>query len=75
MNNKEIKELGTFLSVRQTADELGYSKEGIRKLIKSGELSPVSKVDDFYLIHREAIDTFKKSRKSLKLSDKRFKEI
>lgn len=75
MADMEIKDLETFLSVRQTADELGFSKEGIRKLIKSGELSPVSKVDDFYLIHSEAIDTFKKNRKSLKLSDKRFKEI
>ncbi len=75
MTKKEFHELKSYLSMRQAAEELGFSKEGIRKLILSEELAPVSQVDGFHLIHIEAIKEFKKKRKEQKTRDKRFKEI
>ncbi len=75
MAQVKITELTSFLSVRQTAQELGFSKEGIRKLIHSGEISPVSKVDDFILIPSKTIQMFKESRRKQNNPDNRYKKL
>jgi len=62
-----------FFSLKQTAEKLNLSKEGVRFLINKNELTPVYKVDSYFIIPKKTIDTFKKNRKKRHISDRRYK--
>jgi len=58
-----VKELKGYNSLRQAAQKLGMSKEGVRWYIKNtNKLTPIYRVDDFYLIPDETIENFKNTR-------------
>ena len=47
-----------YMSLREAGEALGYSKQGVIKLIAKSELTPVFYVDTAYLIPDNAIDAF-----------------
>ena len=66
-------ELKEYMSIGQAAEKLGYSHEGIRKLIITDELKPVYRVDRHILIPIKTIDKFISKRKKEKIEDGRYK--
>lgn len=57
-----VKKLQGYTSIRETALKLGLSKERVRTLIVAGEIAPVYRVDNFYLIPEKSLQKFIKSR-------------
>lgn len=75
MDTKNLPELQGFLSVKQAMKELGFSKEGLRKLIISEELYPVYKIGELIVIPVKSIEKFKEKRRKQNNSDNRFKQF
>ncbi len=66
-------ELTEYVSIRQASIKLKITKQGVRRLIEKDELTPVFRVDHFYLIPVKTIDQFIKNRKSDNVTDGRYK--
>jgi len=61
---RDAKRLKGYMSLSETAKELGISRQGVAYNIEHGNLSPVYYVDVYYLIPETTIKRFKKTRKS-----------
>ncbi len=70
---EDLPELKEYLSIQQTALMLNITKQAVRKLINTRELTPVYRVDKFFLIPHKTIDSFIKKRRNSNISDNRFK--
>ena len=57
-----VKNLQGYISIREAALNLGLSKERVRRLIILEEITPVFRVDNFYVIPEKSLQKFIKSR-------------
>ena len=58
-----------FCTVNEAAEELGLSREGVHRLIKRREISPVYYLGESYVIPLEAIAELYPPRMNVKLTD------
>ena len=62
-----------YCTVNEAAEELGLSREGVHRLIKRREISPVYYLGESYVIPLEAIAELRKSRAGQQIEDGRYK--